>query len=329
MKGSSDIPEKHRLKVYHLYGLTLASDFPFKNKIPAGSGVPEVRFRRVRKPPVPDTWLTKEPVFATRSMTDNGEPHLSIYRMKGYDVIHFASLGDFYLFPGHIIASVRDPSYDNLVEIRLLGEILSLWLELHGLPAIHASAVVMKGGAVGFVSTNKGGKSALAATMMKHGCPLLTDDILPLEFCDGIVTGRPGYPQMRMWPDEADFFLGGHENLEIVHPWYTKRRVPVGDGGFGSFCSKKQSLKALYIPERQEIHNTIAITPVLSSNALIELVGNSFSAQIVEALGLSVPRMKFFASVVTKIPVRRVTYPSGFRNLSSVRDALCEDLEKL
>jgi hypothetical protein len=329
MKGHRGIPDRNPMKVYHLFGLTLASDFPFKNKIPAGSGVPEVRFKRVRKPPVPDHWLTKEPVFATRSMTHNGEPHLSIYRMKGYDVIHFASLGDFYLFPGHIIARVLDQAYDNLVEIRFLGEIISLWLELHGLPAIHASAVVMNGGAVGFVAAHKGGKSALAATMMLHGCPLLTDDILPLEICDGIVTGRPGYPQMRMWPDEADFFLGGHENLATVHPWYTKRCVPVGDGGFGSFCSKKQPLKALYIPERQETHNTITIKPVLSSNALIELVCTSFSAQIVEALGLSVPRMKFFASVVTRIPIRRVTYPSGFRNLSLVRDALLEDLEKI
>jgi hypothetical protein len=328
MKGSCNT-NRYPMKVYHLYGLKLASDFPFKNKIPAGSGVPDVRFRSVRKPPVSDRWQNKEPVFATRSMTEGGEPHLSIYRMKGCDVIHFASLVDFYFFPGQIIGRLLDPSSGSLVEIHFLGEILSLWLELHGLPVLHASAVVVKDGAVGFVSGNKGGKSALAAAMMMRGCQLLTDDILPLEFCNGTVTGRPGYPQMRMWPDEADFFLGGHENLDIVHPWYTKCRVPIGDGEFGSFCNEKQPLKALYIPERQESKDPVTIEPVSPSDALIELVRNSFSAHIVEALGLSVPRMNFFAALVMKVPMRRVTYPSGFQNLSMVRDALFRDFENL
>jgi|WetSurMetagenome_2_1015567.scaffolds.fasta_scaffold251413_2 hypothetical protein len=329
MKTGKTTRKSPGMKRYRLYGLTLSSDFAFVHNIPAGSGAPDVLFRSVRAPPVPDHWSRTSPAFASTGRTDNGEPLFSLYRMTEYVVIHFADLVDFYLWPGQIIAEVPDPSYDPVVEIHFLGEVLSIWLELHGLPAIHASAVVVNGGAIGFISTNKGGKSALAATMMMQGCPLLADDILPLECCDGIVMGRPGYPQMRMWPDEADFFLGRYEHLEMVHPLYTKRRVPIGDGGFGLFCDDPQPLKALYIPERQEVHDTITIEPVSPSDALMELVRNSFSAQIVEALGLQVPRMNFFASLVLKVPIRRVTYPSGFKNLSLVRDALFADFEVL
>lgn len=329
MSTATTNPELRPIHLYRLYGLTLASDFPFQNKFPAGSGSPDLWFRSVRIRPERNEWRLTKPVFASTGRTDNGEPLLSVYRMKGYDVVHFASLVNFYLWPEKIIAEVLDPSHDYIVEIRFLGEILSIWLELHGVPTIHASAVVVEDGAVGFMTTNKGGKSALAAAMMAEGCPLLTDDILPLEVCDGTVIGRPGYPQMRMWPDEADFFTGGHENLEIVHPWYTKRRVPVGGGGFGRFCNERKPLKALYIPERTEDHDSVTIDPVPPSDALFELVSHSFSARIVEALGFQVPRMNFFATLVMQVPVRRVRFPSGFHNLSRVGDALFNDLKEL
>ena len=329
MRTVNSDPELRPVVLSRLYGLTLASDFPFRNKFPPGSGSPDLWFRRVQVTPVHNEWQTKRPVFTSKGRTDDGEPFLSVYRDKGYDVVTFASLVNFYLWPEKIIAEVLDPSHDHVIEIRFLGEIFSIWLELQGVPTVHASAVVVEDGAVGFMCTNKGGKSALAAAMMVAGCPLLTDDILPLEVCDGTVIGRPGYPQMRMWPDEADFFFGGHANLEIVHPWYSKRRVPVGDGGFGRFCDGRQPLKALYIPERTEDHDPITIDPVPPSDALFELVSHSFSARIVEALGLQVPRMNFFATLVMQIPVRRVRFPSGFQNLSRVRDAIFKDLKEL
>jgi len=322
-------PEIQSVNLYRLYGLTLASDFPFQNNIPAGSGAPDIWFWSVRTPPVRNKWQITKPVFTSTVRTDSGEPLLSIYRMKRHDVVYFAPQIIFYLWPGEIIAEVLHPSYEHIVEIRFLGEILSLWLELHGVPALHASAVVMEGEAIGFVSTNKGGKSALAATMILKGCPLLTDDILPLEVCDGIATARPGYPQMRMWPDEADFFIGSHESLEIVHPWYTKFRIPIGERGFGRFCDEKKPLKALYFLQRLDGNDPITIEPVSPSNAFIELVAHSFSAHIVEALGLQVQRMNFFASLIRSIPIRRVTYPSGFQNLSRVGDALLADLKNL
>ncbi len=57
--------------------------------------------------------------------------------------------------------------------------------------------------------TEPSGKSSLAASFMQNGHPLLTGDILPLEQnTDGAFFARPGYPIMRMWPEEALRFLG-------------------------------------------------------------------------------------------------------------------------
>jgi hypothetical protein len=316
-------------RLHTLYGLTLASDYQFKNRFVKGSGKPEIHFRVVDTPPIPDDWTSIEPVYRSGSVLEDGEPLQVIYRTGECDIVRFTRTVDFYLFDDHIDACVQDPGYEFLVEILFLGEVLSLWLEKQGIPAIHASAVQTDAGAAGFLSTNKGGKSTLAASLVQLGNPLLTDDIMPVEEYNGTFFCRPGYPCMRMWPDEARFFLGRHDDLEIVHPWFDKRRVPVGEEGFGTFCNTKQPIKALYLPRRLESSDDILIEPVPPRDALIELVRNSFSISIVEALGLEVQRMMFFSRMVVQVPMRRLSYPSGFKHLRRVNEAILGDLAGL
>ncbi len=313
------------MKFHRIYGMTIASDFPFKNRFPEGSGIPDATFTCSRRTPVPDKWQSTMPFYATGAKTEHGESILSIFRTDGYHVAHYPGLMDFYIWPDRITVHLLDITYDYLVEICLLGEIFSLWLELRGIPAIHASAVVIDEQAIGFLSSNKGGKSALAAALMKKGFPLLTDDILPIEKRNGAFFGRPGYPQMRMWPDEAKFFHGSYMDLEIVHPGYSKRRIPVDKKGIGSFCSDVIPIRALYIPERLDYCKGIGIRPVSQKDAFIEMIRHSFSISIVEAIGLQIPRMQFLSDLVRNVPMRRLIYPSGFSHLSGVADILVED----
>jgi len=230
--------------------------------------------------------------------------------------------------------------------------VLSFWLERQGIPALHASAVLIGGRAVAFLSSNQGGKSGLAATLMQSVHPLLTDDILPVEEQDGVFLGRPGYPTIRMWPDEAACFLGAYEHLPLVHPELTKRRVPVGGDGFGSFCDTSQPLACIYLPDRRDasgasttpeisavghpgrhpsqpdgaVPNTdVEILPVSPRDAVIELIRHSFSAHQVEAAGLAPQRLNFFARLAQQVPMRRLIYPAGFEHLPRVREAILGD----
>ena len=104
------------------------------------------------------------------------------------------------------------------VEIHLLGTILCFWLEQRGRRVLHASAVAFGGGALGFIAGGKSGKSSIAAAFMERGFPLLTDDFLALEGESSPLIGYPGYPQMRMWPDQAQHFMGSELGLPLVHP---------------------------------------------------------------------------------------------------------------
>src|SRR5690606_6250785 len=123
------------------------------------------------------------------------------------------------------------------VEIALLGPVLSFWLELRGIVALHASAVAVGEAGIGFVAGTKAGKTALAASFVEAGARLLSDDILPVHPIspDGRLVARPGYPQLRMWPDQAVRFAGDPKAYPLAHPDFDKRRIPASRiGGFHS-----------------------------------------------------------------------------------------------
>lgn len=318
--------------VYGLYGLNLASDFPFQSRLAERTGGPDLFFRLADEPPVTG-WEKEEPAFASSPKLDGVEESLIyVYRQDGYDVLRFTGVADYYLWPEGIVCHLLDPAYEQLVEIRLLGDTFALWLELQGIPALHASAVVVEGRAAVFLATNSGGKSSLAASLMQVGWPLLTDDILPLERRDEIFLGRSGYPQMRMWPDQARHFLGHYKDLDIVHPAYSKRRVPVGQDGLGTFIDGSAPLACFYLPERRdptEWGTEIEIIPVSHAEALLSLVGQSFVPHTVQALGLQSQRLGFLTPLVTQVPMRRIIYPEGYEHLPEVRRHLLEDLAGL
>jgi hypothetical protein len=318
--------------VYSLYGLKLASDFPFANRLAETTGAPDLTFRLVDAPPVAG-WEADTPAYASSPELDGAdESLLCVYRRDDFHILRITGVVDYYITPESITCHLLDSAYEYLAEIHFLGIAFSLWLELRGIPALHASSVVVEGSAVAFLATNKGGKSSLAASLMQTGCPLLTDDILPLEQRGETFLVRPGYPQMRMWPDQASHFLGRYEDLGVVHPAYSKRRVPVGGDGFGTFYSDPVPLTCFYLPERRdpaEWGTDIEISFLSRMEALMSLVGQSFVPHTVEALGLQSRRLSFFTRLLSQVPVRRITYPEGYARLPQVRRDIFDDLARL
>jgi hypothetical protein len=136
--------------------------------------------------------------------------------------------------------------------------------------------------AVGFLASKQGGKSTLAMGLLQQGHPLLTDDILPLDISEESIRGRPGYPQVRMWPDHAEHFVEDAHALRPAHPYIEKRRVPVGSGGIGSFCDEPRPLQTLYLPERTD-DGSVQIQPITSMNAVQAVLRHSFLPHLVEA----------------------------------------------
>jgi len=233
------------------------------------------------------------------------------------------------MWPDQIVCHQHDAAATQLVELYFLSLLSGFWLESRGTLVLHASAVSIEGRAAVFLATNTGGKTSLATSLMRGGHPLLTDDFLAVSVGepDDAVLAHAGFPQMRMWPDLADHFLGTHEHLARVLPDIRKRRVPVEDEGLGSFCAESRPLVRLYLPARDESTSEIRIESVSPQEALIELVRESFLSTVLEKAHLHAPRFHRLTTLVGRVPMKRLTYPAGLELLPTVREAILADVE--
>jgi hypothetical protein len=316
------------MQIFEVYAISLGSNFPFTTQLSKGRGAPNLTFSFC--PSSENAALPSQScVYKSPFQTVEGKPAVHLYRLADHEVLRFTGVVDFHLWPDRITGHPAAPDREPLIEIHLLGPVLSYWLEKREVSMLHASAVAVGDRAAGFISSHGGGKSGIVAALMQAGGALLTDDILPVEERDGIFLGRPGYPQMRMWPDEAEHFLGHFEHLPLIHPDLTKRRVAVGAGGLGSFHDSPLPLSCLYLLDRQESRDTpIEIHSISPRDGLIELLRHSFTPLLVEAAGLQPARFDRLARLVRQVPVRRLRYPSGFDLLPRVAEAVRLDLER-
>lgn len=302
------------MPVHRIFGLTLSSAFPFAHRLGAGQGGPDLTVSlHLSSPPLPPGHGRR--LYSSPWRDESGESVAHLDRFPGTDILRFPGIAAFHLEPSRIRVHLLDPNRPDLMELRLLGPVLSYWLERLGIPMLHAAAVRMDAGAVGFIAHSGGGKSSLAAALLEAGASLLSDDLLPVEESNGTFLARPGFPQMRMEPDSARHFLGTVEGLAAVSPDDTKLHVPVA-----SFCDSAIPLSALYLVERQP--GPPEILPLPRRQAVIELVRHSFSPYLVEAAGLQPRRLDLFTRLVRQIPVRRLCCPDGLERLPEVAEIL-------
>jgi hypothetical protein len=292
-------PQPSSWRCYEVFGLSLAVQGEMASDLPPTDAAADVVFEIIETPLVAEhAWgppLREHAAYA-------------LHRVGDVDVLRFVDEAWFFLGERWIGCYLADPSARHIAEIRLLGGVLAYWLESHGVPTLHASAVVVDGSAVAFAAPNGGGKTSLAAELVRRGHPLLTDDILPIELRGGAVFGLAGYPQMRMWPDEARRHVGAIDGLRIVHPAFDKLRVPVGDAGIGAFCPEATELGAVYLLYPVDGEVEPGFEPVAPGAAVVHLAAAGFAAPVATAGRQQAGRFRVLAAAAATVPVWWLTY---------------------
>ena len=319
--------------VYSLFGLNLASDFVFANRLLPGQYPRDLLFYCTDTPM--DTRLADSPpVYTSPFRNAHGQAILCLYQAGSDYLLRFADIADFAIGIDGIACHLVDPAHAHLVEICFLGTVLALFLETRGRLCLHGSCVCVdeQAEAIAFLAGNRGGKSCIAASFLRNGHALLSDDILALSPAEDGTVVFPGYPQMRLEPTEVEHFCGAGRSFERVHPDYCKQRVPLGiPGGPGPFCGEPKPLKAIYLLDRSESPGgdaPIAITPLARSEAMIELMRHGFEPEIVEAMGFRSRRLQALAALCRHTSVCRLSFAPGFARLPEVRQAILRDVQR-
>jgi hypothetical protein len=331
MKVLDELTPRGAQRRYRVYGLTLETSFRFANDLHDGPGddAADLRFSCRRRP-------AKGPVLpGLRLLADDptqvdGQPYCSVLEFRGGHLLRFTQVADFVLTEHEIVCYVHEALAPELVatvvELRLLGPTLALWLELHGTLALHASAVAVDDVALGFISHGQGGKSSLAASLLEQGHTLLTDDLLAVTTTPTGPVAHPGFATMRMWPAEARRFAGDIAHLDVAHPFYDKRRVPVGGpGGFGAACTGSRPLSALYVLERGDRDDPpYSFSPLSSRDALPHLLRHS-TAPFLSTVGLAPARLMRLVGLLHDVPVRHLRHVTSHEALPDLTRAVLAD----
>ncbi len=198
----------------------------------------------------------------------------------------------------------------------------ALWLELKGVPCIHANALDTGEGAIGLVAPSRTGKSTLTGALLDAGLAVMTDDMMALHPHREGWRVHPAWPRLRLWPDTVQLlFRRLPEELERVHRRFDKRVLEL-EPTHGRRVGPRP-LKGFYLLERRgERQGEIRITRLSAGEAMVHLLQNSMLADAYRPLKLEAGRLKRLAAVAESVPFRRISYPSGLEHLPTVVQAI-------
>lgn len=322
--------EKYRIlagprgSTYLLYGVRIRSDVEMVDQVQVYAPSCDLQFSLIEGvPPGFDQGLV--PMWRSHQVDADGEPAIIVSKGSGFRLLRITRQADFYITSTAVQCRVAQGSPSYLAPLYFIGNVMSLWLEEHGVLALHASAVACEHGAIAFMARSTGGKSTITASFVGRGFALVTDDILAVEHWDGYHLANPGYPQMRLSPSDAGRLIGPDAVMAPLYPGSPKYRVPIGGerSGWGSFQTRPLPLRAIYILDRRE--GEVAIDLLTPAEAMVELIRHSFAAEVIEAMGLQPNRFDSLGRLAAEIPIRLLHYPTGFDRLDEVREKILED----
>lgn len=165
----------------------------------------------------------------------------------------------------------------------LTGPILGFLLRLRGSLALHASAVQVGPGAVGFVGAHGAGKSTTAAALARRGCAVVTDDVLRLRPERTVWLAEPFGGALRLWPEGAALAI--HEDIALppLTPTWNKRALAMGTHDV-SCASRARPLRALvFLEPRDGSGGGPRLAPIAKAEALVRLATHSSASHLLDA----------------------------------------------
>ena len=318
---------------YRAYGLILASDTPLLELTPiaraefAANADVRVRFLGNRQEfSLPPQWFISWTLPA-------GELWLQCAKDEHGYLLRFPEIADFFVDAegGEIICTPEPETPMETLGHLLLDQVLPLVLNLKGREALHATAILTPLGVCAFTGPAGTGKSTLAASFLRAGYPVLSDDCLVLEEDNGRIFAIPAYPGLRLWEDTLESLREDHNpSLPVAH--YTSKKRLVLDSPMSSFPKGSYPLIRIYslVPSDVNDGNISLSSTIIERISLrvgfMELIQTIFRLDINDR-SMLVRQFGFLERIVSRVPVRRLHVPNTFSSLPAVREAILADLE--
>jgi hypothetical protein len=308
-------------RCYCLYGMCFASHWclPYE-EAPLGR-CPEVRL------------VEDSPKFFARAALEAGWPPANAdwfhqRRLEDGSVyLRWSRHFEFVVSPGGRRIAGRSLSTTSAEAFHtyLLGHVLSYALLRRGVDPLHGTVVVVGGAGIAFLGDCGYGKSSIAASFIEAGHRLLTDDLLVLRSSVDGLAAFPGPPRIKLSPKMARAFLESQSGGVPMNQFTPKLVVPLRTDQIHQTPVPLTAIYLLTPPAKRTRTARVTIRPVSQRKSFVELLRNTFNAQVRETDRLE-RQFRQASRIVAAVPVKSLSYRRHTSILPAVRNAVLADL---
>jgi hypothetical protein len=251
-------------------------------------------------------------------VSDNEIYESSNYKVENEDVyLWWKNIGKVKITAGNQINV--DVENSNLIIPYLLGPVMAILLHQKGLLVLHGSSVKINDSAIVFLGHRGIGKSTTAINLYKKGYPLITDDILAINFDDKCIPHiYPGYLHVRLSEDAYNHIK---DDTNILTPIRTIVGKLFCDASYG-YSPKSLELKKIYFLEKGD---QTRISTLNSQETLIDLISHSTANRIFKEDD-QVNNLTQCVNMINNINFNRLEFTHSFKNISELISLIENDL---
>lgn len=229
--------------------------------------------------------------------------------------LSFDDTGTFDIVDGGTRILWYPPATPDLEAVRqdVLGRVMAVALHGKDVLTLHGSAVAVSGAGLAFVAPKFHGKSTVAATLVRAGAELLSDDVVAIRTAPAPMV-YPWRPRLLVWTDVAARF--GAER-----PARAAGKVPVPGDGMAPASGEGVPLAAVYVlnpaestaaVKRERISPRLAPLILLAQGKVAGLLGAAGTARLLPGA----------CALADCTPVYRLVVPRDLGRLQEVADRL-------
>lgn len=288
-------------QAYKAFGCTMLSDiaFPELPKCEGHEGYAESQ------------GIIVELADLTESWSALSQPGRSSYAAPGRVMFRVPGTAIYDIKDGrHIAVCPEETADEDELRLFILGSCMGAALMQRGLLPLHGSAVAIDGQAYGIVGDSGAGKSTLAAAFLQAGFPLISDDVIALDFSGGYARPLviPSYPQQKLWQQSLDGFGISNESLRPIFKRETKFAVPLKAG----YHSQPIPLAGIFELVKSD-QKEPSLVPVVKLDRLSLLRRHTYRQFWLDRLGLTDWHFRKTAELAARIDIFRLERPdAGF-----------------
>lgn len=208
------------------------------------------------------------------------------------------------------------------IRLFLMGSAMGALIHQQGILPFHGSCVIIHNKVVIFSGASGAGKSTLAASFIKKGFPLITDDVCVITLdTEGMPVVHPGYPQMKLWADSLEKMGEQTKALTLVREGIKKFNLPVHP----HFHQKPEPLNGIYIISTKNTEG-FKIESFKGIDKFNVLKNNTYRLNFIKGTGTTSSHFKHIEAIARLCFVKKIERPSKGFHLKDLSDLIENEL---